>query len=463
LIRHLAPRALQTTGARFVALHLTLSFVATIVIFSFIYQAADRLVLSDLRLLVRDQVALLQADRQAGGMAGLARTIDARTRDAAAGDFAYLLIDPSGRKLAGNLKDWPPTLDRGEAWSEMFLYRIGGSRAEQIGVTTRRFPDGSALLVGKVMRERRQLRESLAIALIGGLLFALPLSFLGSAVLLRFIKGQVRAVSQVAAEVRRGNFRGRLPVRGVDDPLDQLGQSLNGMFDHIDRLIEELRIVTDSLAHDLRSPLTRMRVAIDRVTRTGSEAGAAEALTTVSAEIERMLRMIATTLEVSRAEAGIGRESFETFDAAGFVDDLCEMYQPLAEDKGIAMRLETRGPAMIAGNRELLAQAVSNLIDNALKYATASTEIVLGVARAGDEVRLTVADHGAGIPAAERGTALMRYRRLETARTSEGAGLGLSLVDAVARLHGGRLSLEDNAPGLRAVIALPAATEPVTA
>lgn len=449
-------RILQSTGARFAILNLVLTLVATGAVFAFVYQATDRLVLNDSKLLVDDQAAMLMAEYRAGGVRALAGAVERRTRDASAGEYAYLLVDSAGRPVTGNLAAWPPTVPGAGSWAERLLYRTGASVPERIGLHSARLSGGYRLLVGKVLSERRQLRESLAVALLGGLLLGLPLSFLGSAVLLRFVKTQVRAISQVAARVEQGDFHGRIPVRGVNDPFDELAEALNRMFARLQRLIEELRIVTDSLAHDLRSPLTRMRVAVERASPQSSQS-ADDALAIVSAEIDRMLRMLATTLEVSRAEAGIGRESFERFDVRELADDLCEMYQPIAEERGVSIGLEDAVSATVLGNRELLAQAIANLIDNALKYAGQGKEIRIHLARRQDRVDLAVADRGPGIDQSERATALMRYRRLDSARTQDGAGLGLALVEAVARLHGGELILEDNQPGLRAVLRLPIA------
>jgi signal transduction histidine kinase len=177
-------------------------------------------------------------------------------------------------------------------------------------------------------------------------------------------------------------------------------------------------------------------------------------MTTIAREIEGMLRMTAGTLEISRTEAGIGRENFAAFDLAVLVSDLCEMYQPLAEERGLSIAVEKPPALVYVGNRELIGQAVSNLVDNAIKYGASGGIVRIGAEDRGSSIHLWVADRGAGIPAARRGEALRKYGRLDDARTSEGSGLGLALVRAVARLHGGDLLIEDNEPGLRAVIVL---------
>jgi signal transduction histidine kinase len=227
------------------------------------------------------------------------------------------------------------------------------------------------------------------------------------------------------------------------------------MLARIQALVEELRLVTDALAHDLRSPLTRMRASVEKAMTEGSEDARRHAIEAISNEIDLMLRMIAGTLEISRTEAGMGLENFGAFDLGALTRDLCEMYQPLAEEKGVSIEVDKPREMKFFGNRELIGQAVSNLIDNALKYGSGGASIRVGVDESDISVLLWVADRGSGIPAHRREEALRKYRRLDQARATDGSGLGLALVRAVARLHGGELILEDNDPGLRAVIRLP--------
>jgi signal transduction histidine kinase len=226
------------------------------------------------------------------------------------------------------------------------------------------------------------------------------------------------------------------------------------MLGRIEHLVEQLRFVTDALAHDLRSPLMRIQAGIEKAARECDDEAARDAFSSVSAEIDGMMRLISGTLEISRTEAGIGRENFSHFHLDDLIRDLCEMYQPLVEERGFEIDAKRNGELLFFGNRELLGQAVSNLIDNALKYGSCC-RIEMGADAVNSEYRLWVADNGPGIPENSREDAMKKYGRLEGARTLEGSGLGLALVRAVARLHGGDLSLEDNRPGLRAVMRLP--------
>jgi signal transduction histidine kinase len=451
----LAARLRRSTALRFVALYVALNFAAALPIFLYVYHTTDRLLLSEFQARVTDEAAVLRAEHQAGGVIAVERGIRERLSAGGSGD-ALLLVDPAGKPVAGNVAAWPPVVRKEGSWIEMALYRQGHARAEPIGFVALRLPDGYRLLIGQVLEDRQQLRDALVKALAGALLLGLPLGLAGSAVLLRFLNRRVRGIAAIAAHVASGELRHRIDTGGgTTDPFDALAMSLNAMLERLEQLVEELRFVTDSLAHDLRSPLTRMRGAVDSALREDDPSARHAALEAVSREIQTMLSMLNATLEVSRAEAGIGRESFERFDMAALARDLAEMYAPLAEEGEVVLEIHAPPHLFFVGNRELIAQALSNLIDNALKYGASGRSIVIGLERAPGELQLSVADRGPGIPREERETALLKYRRLDHARSTMGSGLGLSLVGAVARLHGGRIVLEDNRPGLRALLALP--------
>jgi signal transduction histidine kinase len=274
-------------------------------------------------------------------------------------------------------------------------------------------------------------------------------------VLVRFMNSRVNAIGTVAARIAAGDLSRRVETEGTNDPFDRLGMSLNAMLARIEALVEELRLVTDALAHDLRSPLMRIRAFIDRPAGLSATDANERAMDAISKEIDGMLRMIAGTLEISRAEAGMGREHFTRFDIGALVRDLCEMYQPVAEERHVSIAVEHPRAIDYFGNRELIGQAVSNLVDNALKYGSEGGTIRFGADDGESAVSLWVADQGPGIPQDRREDAVRKYGRLDAARATDGSGLGLALVRAVASLHQGELRLEDNEPGLRVVMILP--------
>ena len=261
-----------------------------------------------------------------------------------------------------------------------------------------------------------------------------------------------------------GDLGGRLPVAGTGDELDRLAENLNVMLERIEALMRGLKEVSDNIAHDLKTPLTRLRNRAEQALRSAkNEVEYRAALDNTIEESDGLIRTFNALLMIARAESGQAREDMAEFDAAEIAHDIGELYEPLAEEKGIALRVEADTPAPLKGNRELISQALANLVDNSIKYVEPRGEVVNGapaqiVVRAlteGDRILLTVADTGPGIPEADRARVVERFVRLEQSRSRPGSGLGLSLASAVARLHGGELILADNQPGLKSVIALP--------
>jgi signal transduction histidine kinase len=263
-----------------------------------------------------------------------------------------------------------------------------------------------------------------------------------------------------------GDLSGRLPIAGTGDELDRLADNVNAMLERIEALMRGLKEVSDNIAHDLKTPLTRLRNRCEQALRgSKSDGDYRAALESTIAESDELIRTFDALLMIARAESGHARDNMIEFDAAEIARDVGELYEPLADEKGLALRVEAPLAAPVRGSRELVSQALANLIDNAIKHAGAEAsktngapaEIVVGAGVDGERITLSVADRGPGIPEADRGRVVERFVRLEQSRSQPGSGLGLSLASAVARLHGGELKLEDNHPGLRSVIALPRA------
>jgi signal transduction histidine kinase len=421
----------------------------------FMYHRTDRIIVEGHRSTVNDRKAILLREYRNGGILQLAKGVRERSSHGVLTQGILLLVDRDGRRIAGSIEAWPAPLREQTEWREMALYRRGRAVPERFGLSAIRFPSGERLLVGVVVDDRGRMREALEIALAIALLLAIPTSLAGGLILLRFMNRRVHAIGDVAARIAAGDLTGRVETLGTNDPFDRLGISLNAMLSRIESLVEELRLVTDALAHDLRSPLMRIRAWLEKAGDEPAGTSQRPALDAISQEIDGMLRMLAGTLEISRTEAGMGRENFAPFDLAALTQDLCEMYHPLAEENGVSITVDDPRAVRFLGNRELIGQAVSNLVDNALKYASSGGDIRIGVDENESSVLLWVADRGGGIPVSRRDEALRKYRRLDGARASDGSGLGLALVRAVAQLHGGSLILEDNLPGLRAVLNLP--------
>ena len=287
----------------------------------------------------------------------------------------------------------------------------------------------------------------------------------------RRVLRRIDAMTGTTQRIMAGDLSGRLPVGRSGDELDRLAENLNAMLERIEALMMGLKEVSDNIAHDLKTPLTRLRNrAEEALAKSGSEAEYRSALERTIEESDGLIRTFNALLMIARAESGQARGNMDDFDAAEVASGIQELYEPLAEDGGMTLRVKT-APAPLHGNRELISQALANLVENAIKYGKplppaqplgadavriGAKEILIEARRDGDPVLLSVTDHGPGIPEADRGHAVERFVRLEASRTQPGSGLGLSLASAVATLHGGELRLGDGNPGLTATLAIPA-------
>lgn len=378
------------------------------------------------------------------------------------GPLVIMVSGPDGRWVLGNLKSWP-----GGVAADQRFYRVPAmldeyGRLEPFMVTARKLPQGHRLLIGRSLVAEVQLQETLTTTLLLALPVAMILSFVASRLITRIITERVRDLADVVGDVTAGKLEARVPLPPGPpaDAFDSMAQAFNVMLARVEALLDELRAVTDGLAHDLRSPLTRLKARITHLSH-GTVVNADD-LAAISAEAESLLAMLDNSLEISRAEAGIGRDSFADLDLTQMIADLADMYEPLAEDAGVQLVVAAPEPVPARAHRQLLGRALANLIDNALRYGAAGGRIELGAQATPTGSRLWVADNGPGIPASRRQDALRRFGRLDEARGPQlggmqGAGLGLSLAGAVARLHGGTISLSDNQPGLTVAIDLPAA------
>lgn len=448
------PPALRSASAGFFMLVFLVQLVSGAALLLYV----RHIVAGELERSSRTLVAALRddfvADYRQEGQAGMRRLIAAHLAEPRSREAVVLLDDPQGVRLAGNIEEWPATLSYAAGWRVLRLFRLGQDRAEMMGVSSIVLPGGEHLLVGHVIEGDLRVRRLTGEAALAALLLAVPLALLGAVVATRVVTVRVERVADTARRVGAGDLSIRVPIEaGAHDAFTALGSAINAMLERIEALVVELRVVTDSLAHDLRSPLTRLRATIERAARETDDEIALAALDRVAADAQALLAMLATALEISRAEAGIGRDRFVSVDLGRMARDLTELYGPLAEDGGMTVQAE--GEAEAAVHRELLGQALGNLVDNAIKYGRPGGAIRLAVTCPPDGVHIAVEDDGPGIAPEHRAEALRRFGRLDPARGTGGAGLGLALAAAVARLHGGTLTLGDRAPGLSVTIALP--------
>jgi signal transduction histidine kinase len=386
----------------------------------------------------------------------------------------YLLTTPAGQAIAGNVGSLAPGVMATTGWSETAYRRLDeqDNAYHRALVHVSELSGGFRLLIGRDLEERRRMFGIVAKAAQWSVLIVVVLGLGGGIFVARRVLRRIDAMTGTTQRIMSGDLSGRLPVGRSGDELDRLAGNLNAMLERIEALMMGLKEVSDNIAHDLKTPLTRLRNrAEEALAKSASEAEYRCALERTIEESDGLIRTFNALLMIARAESGQARGDMDDFDAADVANGIHELYEPLAEDGGMTLHVRTV-PAPLHGNRELISQALANLVENAIKYgkpvpapqplsadavATAdSRDIVIEARRDGDQVLFSVTDHGPGIPEADRKHAVERFVRLEASRTQPGSGLGLSLASAVATLHGGELRLADAHPGLSAILAIPA-------
>lgn len=396
---------------------------------------------------------------------GLRRLVDVvENRGRRPGSNVYLITIPTGAALAGNVSSLGDGVIQQIGWAETVYRRLDdpdGSEHHAL-VRVQELPGGFRLLVGRDLDERERLYHIIIDTGRWSIALVIVLGLTGGFFVARRVLRRVDAMTETTRTIMAGDLSGRLPVGGSEDELDRLAVNLNAMLERIETLLKGFKEVSDNIAHDLKTPLTRLRNRCEEALRTAKgEPEYRAALNSTIEESDELIRTFNALLMIARAESGEASTPMAEFDASDIARGVGELYDPLADDKGIALKVEAQTPAPIKGNRELVTQALANLVDNAIKYGgTADTaangaEIVIKAQSEGDRILLTVADSGPGIAEADRGRVVERFVRLEQSRSEPGSGLGLSLASAVARLHGGELKFEDNHPGLKAVLTLP--------
>ena len=406
------------------------------------------------------------------GLRGLVFTIE--NRALRPGANLYLVTTPTGQAIAGNVGSLSAGVMGTSGWSETAYRRLDDQDTADHSALVRvtELTSGFRLLIGRDLEERRRLFGIVAKAAQWSILVVVVLGLGGGIFAARRVLRRIDAMTGTTQRIMAGDLSGRLPVGRSGDELDRLAENLNAMLERIEALMMGLKEVSDNIAHDLKTPLTRLRNrAEEALAKSGNETEYRSALERTIEESDGLIRTFNALLMIARAESGQARDNMGDFDAADVANGIHELYEPLAEDDGMTLRVKT-APAPLHGNRELISQALANLVENAIKYgkpvaaaqplgadavaATGNKEILIEARSDGGQVLLSVTDHGPGIPEADRRHAVERFVRLEASRTQPGSGLGLSLASAVATLHGGDLNLSDARPGLRATLAIPA-------
>lgn len=470
------PAIMRTTAARLSALYFILFALCAIVLVYYMTSLSASMLTAQTMETINEEVQGLDRAYRRGGLPFLVRVVEQRSRQPGAN--LYLIADSNGRILTGNVESLEPGVLETEGWTaHPFTYQRYGE-----GITERRAPNVSDLetppsatetrhaaialisrlpnqmivLVGRDLGEPERFRGVVQRALI----FALGTMALGGLLIWYFVGRRalkrIDNISDAGKRIMGGDLSGRLPVTGAGDEFDRLSENLNTMLTKIAGLNEGLKQVSDNIAHDLKTPLTRLRNRAEAALGGNPEAeGYREALEATIAESDRLIKTFNAILMISRLEAGYSAEQLSKVDLVAATHDVVELYEPAAEEVGVRLEATIAGSFMIDGNRELIAQALSNVVDNAIKYSAESEEPIVRVSleKTNGEIRLEVADNGPGIPdQTDRDRATERFVRLEQSRSQPGSGLGLSLAKAVMKFHGGRLELLPGEPGLTVVM-----------
>ncbi len=449
-------RLLTTSGVRYALFYMALFAVSVSGILGLVYGTTIGVIDRQTDATIETEVTGLREHYREGGLPALMQIIQERAAGNPGRRSLYLLVDQDFDPLAGNLPAWPETGRTDAGWIDFTVDALAGQAiAPPLIARARVFilPEGLRLLVGRDMTERRDFQSLFTEALIGALALTFALSLFGGILVSRNLLRRIDAINRSSRAILSGDLKQRMPVTGNGDEFDRLAENLNAMLDQIERLMAGMREVSDSIAHDLRSPISRLRSRLEFTLMSRPDLGAyREALVATIGEADDILATFNALLRIALAESGALRDSFQPVDLSTIARDAAELYEPVAEQKGLAFRMRVDSHLPALGNAPLLSQAVANLLDNAIKYTPPGGTVSLAAGRGEHGLQIAVTDTGPGIPPAYRAKVLGRFVRLDASRSAPGSGLGLSLVAAVAHLHDIRLRLEDNAPGLRVVL-----------
>ncbi|MEC7488194.1 MAG: HAMP domain-containing sensor histidine kinase [Pseudomonadota bacterium] len=447
------PRLLNSATFRLALIYMLLFGGSVGILLAFLYWATAGVLSDQVDETIKADIKGLAEQYERRGTTGVAAIISERVRRDPGGRTVYLLADAMLRPVVGNLSGWPKVSPRRDGWIIFELLDRETTDGSTHLARARHFvlSGGSNLLVGREVRELERTRQMIINAMIWGTVITLALAFAGGLAMSRSTARKIETINQTSRDIMDGNLDRRIPNNGSNDEFDHLAGNLNAMLDRNQALMEGLRHVSDNIAHDLRTPLTRLRGNLEDIDGTGlSGDERKQKIETAILEADGLLSVFNALLRISQIEAGGRQENFAPVNLAKVASDVVELYEPLAEEKEIVFT-GSYGPGDdVIGDRDLLFQAIANLADNAIKFTPNRGKVVIKTL--GNSV--TVTDTGIGIPEDARDDVFRRFYQLETSRNPAGSGLGLSLVEAVAILHKGNIRLEDNHPGLKAILSI---------
>ena len=416
---------------------------------SLVDATGERLIANAERDSANGELELYTEFRREEGREALVRAV-ARHARLEGEHHVYAVADANGRLLAGNLTAWPDLPREDTPWIPLPTVENG---PDAIHVAVHTMPDGTRMLAGRDDYMQRLFSKTVFEAALVAIAIVVIACLIAPAVVMGLTMRSVRELADTAAKIARGEFAARAPVHGGGGPFDRIARAQNLMLDRIEDLVTGLKTVTDSLAHDLRTPLSRLRARIEGGLGAETLEAKQTALETALSETDSTIHAFSSLIDIARAEGGLSRDAMLPVDLAALVRDVHELFLPMAEESGVQLVRGGADELVLDGHRPLLMQALGNLVHNAIKHAPSGTAVSIALERRGSNADISVADRGPGIPEQKRQEAVMRFSRLG-GDASEGVGLGLAIVEACARLHRGALALEDNDPGLRAVLTL---------
>ncbi len=446
-------RLLRSSAFRLALLYMALVGVSAVVLLAFVYYSTASYMLRQADETIEAEISGLSERYQLTGLAGLTALIQERVGRQPSGSSIYLLADPQLTPIVGNLNRWPRVEPDENGWLDFELGAFEGETAHWARAKPFRLFGDFHLLVGRDMNELQAMRATIARTMGWGLALTAFLALFGGVLVSRSRIRRISVMHEAIGGVMAGDLTRRIPEDTTGDDLGALTDKLNQMLDELEKLVEGVRRVSDNIAHDLRTPLARLRNRLELLRREDPRPLVEQAID----DADGLLSTFKALMRIARIESGQHRPPLEKVELSTLVDDVVDLYRPLIEEAGKELTVKTTSGIRVRGDRDLLFQALSNLIDNALKYTRSGGRIEISLADSNGRIELAVADDGPGIPHEEREKVFQRFYRIDASRSTPGAGLGLSLVAAVAELHHADIRLEDNRPGLRVVLSLPKA------
>jgi signal transduction histidine kinase len=450
----------NTTASRLSVGYTLLVSLAVGVTLGSAYLLTESLITDEVDLIIDTELRSLQEKYARSGVPGVTDEINLRIDSWGRIGAVYMLADANFERIAGNVTHWPFDGMPTERWPEFEIGTIepGRRAVHSVRAAVRTLPGGDLLLVGTDISQGQRFAEKFRFATLWGIGLSTLAAALAGFWFSYKLARRVGEVTRTCQRIMAGESGRRLPVAGANDEFDALAVSVNRVLDRLEEQAGTLRATFDSAAHDLRAPLHRLRTRMDALLLRSPplEPAVHESVESALREVDHLQRTLATLLQIALAESGAPLAAPAAVDVGELAAELVELFEPVAGAQGLALDCQHETAAIVQGNRQLLAQLLTNLIENGLKYVPSGGRIEVAVRRLADCVRLVVSDNGPGIAPEDRSRAGQPFVRVGSGAKSEGGGLGLTLVAAIARLHRGRLALESNEPGLRVVIDLPA-------